>query len=347
MQLIERIGQNPILTPQSFTADIEGMEITCLLNPGAFVFEGRTGLLLRVAVRPKQQPGLISFPVMKDSKIEIVEIGKDEAGLDLSDARVIHYKGQDYLTTLSYLCPVFSTDGIHFQKDERHPPLFGDSMYTAYGIEDCRVSRLEDTWYLTFTAVSSNGVAVGMKSTKDWITYADHGLIFPPHNKDCCLFEEKIGGKYYALHRPSSPEIGGNYIWIAESEDLEHWGNHRCIAQTRKGSWDSARVGAGASPIKTETGWLEIYHGANEEHQYCLGLLLLDLKDPSKVIARSGAPVMLPETDYEKWGFFGEVIFTNGHIVNGNDITIYYGAADEVICAATTTISALLKTLNC
>ena len=79
-------------------------------------------------------------------------------------------------------------------------------------------------------------------------------MILPPHNKDCAVFGETINGKYYALHRPSSPELGGNYMWIAESPDMIHWGNHRCIAHSRKGMWDSARIGAGGAPIPTDRG---------------------------------------------------------------------------------------------
>jgi predicted GH43/DUF377 family glycosyl hydrolase len=171
-------------------------------------------------------------------------------------------------------------------------------------------------------------------------------MIFPPHNKDCALFEEKIGGKYYALHRPSSPELGGNYIWLAESPDLIHWGRHRCLAHSREGYWDSARVGAGAAPIKTAEGWLEIYHGATKENRYCLGALLLDLDRPWRVIARSETPIMEPLAPYEQEGFFGHVIFTNGHLVDGDNLTLYYGAADSVICAAQMSIASILASLT-
>ena len=171
-------------------------------------------------------------------------------------------------------------------------------------------------------------------------------MILPAHNKDCAIFGERIGGKYYALHRPSSPEIGGNYIWIAESPDLEHWGHHRCIALTRPGKWDSARIGAGASPIRTKEGWLEIYHGATKENRYCLGALLLDLHEPWKVLARSEEPIMKPVADYERTGFFGNVVFTNGHLVDGDRITMYYGASDSVICGARFSIAEILQTLR-
>jgi predicted GH43/DUF377 family glycosyl hydrolase len=188
-------------------------------------------------------------------------------------------------------------------------------------------------------------VGVGLRTTRDWKDFVHVGMIFPPHNKDCALFEEQIGGKYYALHRPSSPELGGNYIWLAESPDLVYWGRHRCLAHSRDGYWDSARVGAGASPIKTSAGWLEIYHGATKQNRYCLGALLLDLDEPWRVLARSEAPIMGPLAPYEQEGFFGQVIFTNGHLVDGDRITLYYGAADSVICAAHLSISSILAGL--
>ena len=98
--------------------------------------------------------------------------------------------------------------------------------------------------------------------------------------------------------------------------------------------WDSARVGAGAAPIRTPEGWLEIYHGADERHRYCLGALLLDLEAPWKVIRRSREPIMEPIAEYEQTGFFGNVVFTNGHVVDGDTVTLYYGASDTVICGA-------------
>jgi predicted GH43/DUF377 family glycosyl hydrolase len=139
--------------------------------------------------------------------------------------------------------------------------------------------------------------------------------------------------------------LGGNYIWLAESLDLVHWGNHRCLAHSRKGSWDSARVGAGAAPIRTAEGWLEIYHGATKENRYCLGALLLDLSEPWRVLARSETPIMEPSTPYELEGFFGQVIFTNGHLVDGDRIIMYYGAADSVICGAEFSIQSILSSL--
>ncbi|MEO6963251.1 MAG: hypothetical protein ABIY90_14845, partial [Puia sp.] len=182
----------------------------------------------------------------------------------------------------------------------------------------------------------------------DWKTFEHAGMMLPPHNKDCALFEEQINGYYYALHRPSSVDLGGNYIWIAKSPDGKHWGDHHCIIKTRNGSWDNARVGAGASPIKTEKGWLEIYHGANEQHQYCLGAFLMDLQDPARVLARTKDPIMLPSAPYETSGFFGNVVFTNGHVVepDGDELTMYYGASDEFVCGASFSIREIISLLT-
>lgn len=345
--IAHRYKNNPILSPKDLKPSDKSMIIECLLNPGAFEFNGRIGLLLRVAERTVQKEGLLSVPIYNnEGKVAILDFNLDDPKLNASDSRVINYDGVDYLTTISHLRLVWSTDTVNFIEDNDYPSLFGEGAYECYGIEDCRVSRIEDTYYLTYTMVSANGVGVGLRTTKDWKKFEKKGMVFSPHNKDCAIFEEKFNDKFYALHRPSSPELGGNYIWLAESPDGIHWGNHKCIAKTRAGKFDSKRLGAGAAPIKTDKGWLEIYHGATKENRYCLGALLLDLKDPSIVLARSEEPIMEPMETYERTGFFGEVIFTNGHIVNGDEIKMYYGAADEFVGLATFSISEILKTLH-
>ena len=221
---------------------------------------------------PEQKPTSTSFPILNSAgELQILEFDNSDPLLNLSDPRVINYAGKDYLTTMSHLRLVSSVDGVRFEEDASLSPMFGQGDLESYGIEDCRVIKIDETYYLTFTAVSENGVGVGLRSTTDWKTFDRHGMIFPPHNKDCAIFAEKIDGQYYALHRPSSPNIGGNYIWLAESPDLVHWGNHRCIARSRPGMWDCARVGGGAAPIRTSEGWLVIYHGADANNRYCLG----------------------------------------------------------------------------
>lgn len=346
MEIAKRNIQNPILSPADIKPSTEGMKIECLLNPGVFRFENKTWLLLRVAERPEQNENEVSFPVLNNENIEILRFRKDDPNLDTSDPRVINYKGKDYLTTLSHLRLVCSDDGVHFFEPDGYAPIFGNGPQESFGIEDCRVTTMDDGYHLSYTKVAPEGVGVGYIFTKNWKEFERRGMIFPPHNKDCAIFGDKINGMYYALHRPSSPDLGGNYIWIARSPDLLHWGNHKCIATCRENYWDSARVGAGAAPIRTPKGWLEIYHGATSKHRYCLGALLLDIDDPTKVIARSEEAIMEPTAEYEKTGFFGNVVFTNGQLVTEDTITIYYGASDEVICMAEFSISEILSSLK-
>ena len=345
--MTNRYAQNPILTTKDILPSQPGFVVECVLNPGVFKFEGKIWLLLRVAERPFQKEGTISLPILNEKgKIEILKFKKDDPDLDLSDARLVKYKGKVYLSTLSHLRLVCSEDGLHFTEPQNKiTKIFGEGPLETFGIEDARVSFIDGLYNLTYTQVSDHGVGVGLMQTADWENFFRRGMIIPPHNKDCALFEEKIDSKYYCFHRPSGVGLGGNYIWLASSNDLFHWGNHQCILKTRDGSWDSARVGAGAAPIKTSKGWLEIYHGADHKHRYALGAVLLDLKDPSKVIARSIEPLLQPSEPYELNGFFGNVVFTNGHIINGDEIILYYGASDEVICRATFSIKDILSTL--
>lgn len=364
--LAHRFIQNPLLSPKDLLPSQKELTIACLLNPGVFVFQEKTWLIIRVAERPVQKEGFISLPVLALSRkafvggkshkkiqsnwaftnnIEILKIEMGDPALISIDSRVMNYKGEDYLTTLSHFRLLCSEDGIHFHEVEGYPYLYGENTLEAFGIEDCRVVFIKNNYYLSYTAVSNNGVGVGLRTTKDWKNFKSHGMILPPHNKDCAIFSEKVNDLFYALHRPSSVEIGGNYIWLAQSPDGIHWGNHQCILKTRKGFWDSVRIGAGAAPIKTDRGWLEIYHGANENNHYCLGAFLMDLNRPEKVIGRTDIPIMIPHYEYETDGFFGNVVFTNGFLVDGDELTIYYGAADTYICGATFSIKTICSYL--
>lgn len=343
--LATRSIKNPLLRPEDVTPSRPDMMVECLLNPGVFRFEGAVWMIVRVAERPKQEEGKISFPVLVDGKMDVLTFDLDDPLLDVSDPREVKYDGEQYLSTLSHLRLFKSADGVHFE-DAQLPLHIGIGELENFGVEDCRVATMPDgEFLLTYTAASASGYGVGLKRTRDWRTFEHLGLVLPPANKDCAIFEEKVNGQYVCLNRPSGIIVGGHYIWLSFSNDLQYWGRHSCIAKTRKGMWDSSRVGAGAAPIKTGSGWLVIYHGADENSRYCLGALLLDLEDPTQVIARSEAPLMEPLADYECNGFFGEVVFTNGHIVDGGEVTIYYGASDSVICSATLSIKEVLSTL--
>lgn len=345
---VERFTENPLITPADVAPSMPGLKVDCVLNPGAFRYKGRTGLLLRVAESGEGGETELAVPILDPDtpgRMTLRRFCRDDPELDLSDPRIFTYRGETYLSTLSHLRLAWSTDGVHFDVEDR-PAVLGTGSLERFGVEDCRVTRTEGRYVLTYTAVSPAGVGIGLAETTDWQHYTRHGMVFCPDNKDGAVFSERVGGRYWALHRPSNVHIKGHHIWLAESPDLVHWGRHRCIAMTRPSHWDSARIGAGAAPIRTDHGWLAIYHGADRHHRYCLGALLLDLNDPGRVLARSDTPLMEPSAPYERKGFFGEVVFTNGHVVDGDSVTIYYGASDSVVCGAHISLDAILSHLG-
>ena len=160
------------------------------------------------------------------------------------------------------------------------------------------------------------------------------------------IFPEKVGGRYWALHRPISFEYATKDIWIAESPDRVCWGNHRRLISARPGAWDDGRIGCSAVPFRVDDGWLEIYHGASKGNRYCLGALLLDGDDPSRVVARAERPLMEPEADYEVEGFFGNVVFNCGVLCEDGVVKIYYGGADTVVAYAEASLGDVLGTLR-
>ena len=218
--LAQRSDQNPILRPEDVPASRTGLKVECLLNPGVFEFQNKIWLLQRVAERPEQSEDKLSFPVMKGGVMQILQFDRDDSDLDMSDPREIKYQGRGYLSTMSHLRLASSSGGVNFEVHNDRC-LMGQGPNESFGIEDCRVVPIDDTYYLTYTAVSDHGYGVGMMSTRDWRKFARHGMIICGPNKDCAIFEERIGDYYYCLHRPSMVIVGGNYIWLARSKDLE------------------------------------------------------------------------------------------------------------------------------
>ena len=192
--MANRFVQNPILTTKDIKPSQEGFVVESVLNPGVFTFEGKIWLLLRVAERPIQKEGMVSLPILReDGSMKILEFSKNDPDINLSDARMVYYKGKTYLSTLSHLRLVCSDDGIHFNEPNHFPTkIFGEGALETFGIEDCRVSLMNGIYNLTYTQVSENGVGVGLMQTRDWQHFERIGMILSPHNKDCALFEEKI-----------------------------------------------------------------------------------------------------------------------------------------------------------
>jgi predicted GH43/DUF377 family glycosyl hydrolase len=200
-------------------------------------------------------------------------------------------------------------------------------------MEDPRITKINNLFYITYVAVSRHGAATALASTQDFRSFQHHGIIFCPENKDVVLFPERIGGHQLALHRPTTAHVFCRpEIWLATSPDLLHWGRHQPILGAI-GGWDRGRIGAGTPPIRTSEGWLTIYHGNDKGEgdsgigRYGAGLLLLDLHEPWR-IRRAAGPILVAEMEYECQGFVPNVVFPTGIINQGETVLIYYGAAD-------------------
>ena len=251
----------------------------------------------------------------------------------------------------NYFVVALSDDGYKFKVKENPIDLPDDpefKEYTAEMIYDPRITLLEGKYYICFACHSSHGVRIGMLKTTDFEKFEWCGFISEPDNRNAALFPEKINGLYARLDRPIVPNDHGD-MWISYSPDLKFWGLSKCITRHGlHGTWHWLKVGAGAVPIKTKQGWLEIWHGvhilARYQYVYHLGVMLLDLNDPSKVIARGNAPILSPTEIYERVGLTSNVVFTSGAIAEDDgEVKIYYGGADTVQCVATAKLDDLIQ----
>ncbi|HET7188187.1 MAG TPA: glycoside hydrolase family 130 protein, partial [Gemmatimonadaceae bacterium] len=336
-----RASTNPILTPSMVRPSRPDLDVVGVFNPAVIRHEGEVLLLLRVAEAPiGVADGEIAAPFRDpDSGLLVVKRWhRDAPGVDATDPRMIVADGRTWLTSISHLRIARSSDGISFTVDDA-PALEAATADEAFGVEDPRITRIDDRCWINYTAVSPRGIATALASTHDFRTFERHGIIFPPNNRDVTIFPERIGGRYLALHRPMPAGLGEVAIWIASSPDLLAWGGHRSVASARPGCWDDAKIGGGAVPFRVRSGrwdgWLAIYHGVTESPMtYSLGAVLLDATDPSRVLARSREPVLRPDAPYEREGFFGGVVFSCGLLAEGDVVRVYYGAADGVTAVA-------------
>ena len=338
---------NPLIKPDMVKPSRAGYRVKGAFNPGATEYKDEIILLLRVAEDriPRKGYTSVSYYDFQEGKgqASILEKPLDDPDLIRKDTRGVVYKGKDYLTTTSHIRIARSKDGIHFTVDE-NPFIYPCNESENYGVEDCRVTKIGNIYYLTYTAISSDGWATALATTEDFVTIERKGLIFPPPNKDVCIFPEKVQGKYCALHRPHNQGFGKPSIWYAESEDLINWGNNKCLLRPRDNQWENIKIGGGAYPLKTPGGWLEIYHGKGDGDKYSLFLLLMDLNEPWAILKRGKAPFVFPDLPYETEGFFPHVVFSNGIVErNEGEILLYYGACDETSCLIETSIEELLS----
>lgn len=255
------------------------------------------------------------------------------------NAAVVRHNGLFHMLYRAQGIDYVSSDGFDWLRLDK--PVFSpEGEYETPGVEDPRVTQIGDTFYMLYTGYSEHGPRVCLTSTENVITWKRSGVVLGDQDdKDAPLFPEKIGGRYCMVHRIPDD------VWIAYSDDLVHWSDHQIIMKPREGNWDCARIGAAGPPIKTDHGWLFIYHGLNENLIYRLGAALLDIKDPSKVIGRPEEPILEPEEAWEIRGDVPNVVFSCGAVEVDNTYYIYYGGTDRVVAVATIPKAELLSWL--
>lgn len=258
-------------------------------------------------------------------------------------------------TGISHLTVARSRNGVDGWEISKRPTLLPDPERhpeEIWGIEDPRATFLEEIkrWAVLFTAYSRGGPLVSLAITEDFRKFERLGPVMPPEDKDAALFPVRFKDRWAMIHRPVPSLVAGAHMWISFSPDLRHWGDHRILLRARKGGWwDANKIGLSPPPLRTEEGWLLLYHGVRITASGCLyrlGLALLDLEDPCRVIRRSDEWVFGPRDHYEKQGDVDNVVFPCGWIQEGDELKLYYGGADACIALATTRVSWLLDWLK-
>lgn len=252
----------------------------------------------------------------------------------------------------------FSDDGIKW--DVQPKPCWSWHDEEVIRVYDPRLTVIGEQCYMCFAVDTKHGLRGGIAVTEDFRSFEVLSLSLPD-NRNMVLFPERIGGKYVRLERPMPVYSRGGMdrfdMWMSDSPDLKYWGNSKLLLAVEDVAYANDKVGPGAPPVKTDKGWLTLFHAVDIDRsrgkngwedswkkRYTCGILLLDLADPSRIIGMAETPLLAPEADYEiDGGFRNHVIFPGGMILEDTgEVKIYYGAADTVECLATAHVDDLL-----
>jgi len=315
---LKRYLDNPIITRRDIPAvSSEWSDVSSVFNPGAVYFQERILLMLRVQNRGRETCFML---------------GRSSSGSNFNiQPSIVQIEGLDSI---------------------KEP---------IYHIYDPRITELEGRYYIMVAMDMDSGCRLGLIRTDDFEKFEFLGVVSKKDNRNGVLFPEKIGGRYLRMDRPNrsvlkSGVTSGDTIMLSESEDLLHWKQVAPVISGRHHYWDE-RIGSGPPPVKTKEGWLHLYHGIathfSSVNIYQAGALLLDLKDPTKVIARTRYNLLEPREMYEMAGQVPNVVFPSGMIVKWYDddgyaeldssVLVYYGAADTSVCLATSTVRDIIE----
>ncbi|MCD4771222.1 glycosidase [archaeon] len=247
-----------------------------------------------------------------------------------------------YGNYISNLCLAVSKDGYNFKKYKNNPIIKPTRPEEKRGCEDPRITKIKDIFYLIYTAYESCDQKRGLKTSialatsKDLIHWKKHGSILR-NTKSGYIHPEKINGEYLMF-------VGDSKIWIARSKNLKDWKlDKKPFLKTRKTNFDSKLVEVGPPFIEIGDKLIMIYNSANNDLVYSPSFLILDKKNPTKILYRHDKPILTPDKQFELFGKVNNVIFAEGIAKFKNKYFLYYGGADKCIGVATTTQNEIKK----
>lgn len=286
-------------------------------------------------------------PILDPSDMPVPCSSVFNCGATLYEEQVLLLLRLEDLARDNHFHVATSPDGVRFDVSPKpidYPLRDTEESYLENRF-DMRITQLEDEFYVTHASwLGGYGSCIGQAKTRDFQTFEAVGELSVPSNRNAALFPEKIGGRFARLERPQDID-GSGRMWISYSPDLLHWGEARPLVLPQV-PWARCKTGAGTVPLKTEAGWLCVYHATAKSastENYYLGVMLLDLEDPSRVLAAPRQFILQPETPYECMGQVPNVVFSNGAVLMPDDtLNIYYGGADTRVCLAQANLHDLL-----
>ena len=337
---LKKCQGNPILKPNNENA----WESLCVLNP-AVIYDDKNEefvMLYRAAgndVRHEIKFGLakskdgVNFKRVSDKPVFFGHIDDPDGGC-VEDPRVVQIGDLYYLT---YAARAYAPGQYWLDpwvEGVSKPPMYLDDT-DVYGKELPSLAK---------NNISASYLAV----TKDFKNYKKLGRITEPNvdDRDVLIFPEKINGQYVMISRPKFTDKGVKMpsVWITFTDDILEYKKPELLF-TGEEWWETQRIGAGTPPIKTEFGWLMLYHGVDDKGIYRDGAVLLDLNDPRKILSRTKDFIMEPDQPFEFEGFYEGCVFPTGAAVKDGTLFVYYGCADKYIGLATVDFNEFLQYL--
>ncbi len=373
-----------LISPQDIKPSSPELMIIGTFNPGAArLANGDIMLYVRVWEKLKKTEDEDYFysPRMEGSDKFKLVVDKFEKKLvsNSSDFDVIFKDGTKRLTFISHFRRVIlDGTGFKIKQIDNKPSFFGLTWDGELGVEDPRITKIGNLFVMTYVSLSRNeNVSTSYAISNDCIKWYRRGVIFSEQNKDVVMFPEMINNEYVAIERPEgSFEFSHPHMWLTYSKDMQLWGRQHPMILSKKSDWDFGKVGAGAPPIRTQKGWLLIYHGviigkrkniiegiirrmdifesifgrlSSRDVIYCAGAVLFDLNDPRKVIGRSKVPILFPlkKQDVADFGNL-RVIFPTGAVLteDGRDLLIYCGAGDKITTVKQVSLKKIFKKIG-